>query len=337
MARPTASSIELPAAVVRNREKRDAGVDRPGPRLVDDHVLAGPGDDGVARPGEGAQGDLIGHGSRRDEQGRLLAGQQRVRLLQEVDGRILAVFVVAHFGLGHGPPHLGSRAGDGVRTQVDQHGATVRYNWRVTLDDAAGPPRAAGTELEVDRVFGTPAPGSDPLLAELANVALIAARAAAAVLAQGATRAPAGVETKTSVTDMVSDVDREAEAAVSRVLSDLRPSDGVLGEEGTSRQGTTDVRWVVDPLDGTTNFLFGIPQFAVSVAAEIGGSPVVGVVIHPSRDETWAAVEGWGARLNGLPCRVADGRSTLATALVATGIRLCGRSAGVASRPWRPS
>jgi myo-inositol-1(or 4)-monophosphatase len=189
----------------------------------------------------------------------------------------------------------------------------------VTLDDAAGPPRAAGTELEVDRVFGTPAPGSDPLLAELANVALIAARAAAAVLAQGATRAPAGVETKTSVTDMVSDVDREAEAAVSRVLSDLRPSDGVLGEEGTSRQGTTDVRWVVDPLDGTTNFLFGIPQFAVSVAAEIGGSPVVGVVIHPSRDETWAAVEGWGARLNGLPCRVADGRSTLATALVATG------------------
>jgi len=171
----------------------------------------------------------------------------------------------------------------------------------------------------LSQVFGVPPAGSDPLLADLASVALSAARAAAAVLKLGATRAPAGVETKTSATDMVSDVDREAEAAVSRVLSELRPNDGVLGEEGTARDGTTGIRWVVDPLDGTTNFLFGIPQFAVSVAAEVGGLSVVGVVTDPSRDETWAAVQGWGARLNGSPCRVAEGRSTLATALVGTG------------------
>ncbi|HET6917616.1 MAG TPA: inositol monophosphatase family protein, partial [Acidimicrobiales bacterium] len=90
-------------------------------------------------------------------------------------------------------------------------------------------------------------------------------------------------------------------------------------EEGTTSGGTTGVRWVVDPLDGTTNYLFGLPQFAVSVAAELDGETVVGVVIDPSRDETWAAARGWGARLNGKPIRVAAGRSTLATALLATG------------------
>jgi myo-inositol-1(or 4)-monophosphatase len=127
------------------------------------------------------------------------------------------------------------------------------------------------------------------------------------------------LETKTSATDMVSDVDREAEAAVSDVLSRMRPDDAVLGEEGTVRKGKTSVRWVVDPLDGTTNFLFGIPQFAVSVAAEIEGSPAVGVVVHPSHGEIWAARRGGGARLNGSPCRVASGRSSLPTALVATG------------------
>lgn len=76
---------------------------------------------------------------------------------------------------------------------------------------------------------------------------------------------------------------------------------------------------MVDPLDGTTNYLFGVPQFAVSVAAEVDGETAVGVVIDPSRAETWAAARGWGARRNGRRCAVASGRSTLATALVATG------------------
>jgi myo-inositol-1(or 4)-monophosphatase len=157
------------------------------------------------------------------------------------------------------------------------------------------------------------------LLSELADVALACAQAAAAVLARGLEEQPAAIDTKSSSTDMVSDVDRSAEAAVTRLLSERRPEDAVLGEEGTSRSGTTGVRWVVDPLDGTTNFLFGVPQFAVSVAAEVGGKTRVGIVVDPSRGETWAAVEGWGARRNGHPCRVAAGRSSLATALVATG------------------
>jgi myo-inositol-1(or 4)-monophosphatase len=194
--------------------------------------------------------------------------------------------------------------------------------------------------------FGPPPAGADPLLAELADVALACARAAASVLVAGLGSPARGVDTKTSATDMVSEVDRRSEAAVSEVLAARRPADAVLGEEGTTRAGSTGIRWVVDPLDGTTNFLFGIPQFAVSVAAESTGQPesteepespgvagstgaapktgaaaktLVGVVVDPSAGETWAAVRGWGAYRNGAPCRVAAGRSTLSTALVATG------------------
>jgi myo-inositol-1(or 4)-monophosphatase len=171
----------------------------------------------------------------------------------------------------------------------------------------------------VTEAFGPLPEGADPLLGELATVALTAARAATAVLVRPRTGPPAGLETKTSATDMVSDVDREAEAAVSDVLARMRPDDAVLGEEGTVRTGKTAVRWVVDPLDGTTNYLFGIPQFSVSVAAEVEGRPAVGVVVHPSHGETWTALRNGGARLNGAPCRVASGRSSLPTALVATG------------------
>jgi myo-inositol-1(or 4)-monophosphatase len=127
------------------------------------------------------------------------------------------------------------------------------------------------------------------------------------------------VETKISSTDMVSDVDRASETAVADILERLRPDDAVLAEEGTSRPGTTGVEWVVDPLDGTTNFLFGIPQFAVSIAAEIDHRPVAGVVIDPSRREVWAALAGGGAFRNGVRCAVPDGRSTIDTALCATG------------------
>lgn len=178
------------------------------------------------------------------------------------------------------------------------------------------------TPLTPDQAFGPAPAGHDPLLADLAAVALDAANAAARILSGGQAQAAAreSVDTKSSATDMVSDVDHAAEAAVAAVLGDRRPDDAVLGEEGTAREGTTGVRWVVDPLDGTTNFLFGIPQFAVSVAAESSaGETLVGVVIDPSRSETWAAVRGWGARRDGARCTVAHGRSTLATALVATG------------------
>jgi myo-inositol-1(or 4)-monophosphatase len=97
-----------------------------------------------------------------------------------------------------------------------------------------------------------------------------------------------------------------------------RPDDAVLGEEGGHASGTSGVRWVVDPLDGTTNYLYGYPSFAVSIAAESDGEMVVGVVHDPSRAETFTAMRGAGAFLNDRQLSVA-GPPTLATALVGTG------------------
>ena len=182
-----------------------------------------------------------------------------------------------------------------------------------------GPESPLFARIGVASAFGPPVAGGAALLDELAGVALEAARRAAAILLSGARRPAREVTTKVSDTDMVTDTDRASEEEVSRVIREQRPEDGVLAEEGTAWTGSSGVRWVVDPLDGTTNFLFGVPQFSVSIAAEIEGEGVVGIVIDPLRDETWAAVKGRGARLNGEPCSGAPGRSTLDTALVATG------------------
>jgi myo-inositol-1(or 4)-monophosphatase len=154
---------------------------------------------------------------------------------------------------------------------------------------------------------------------ELLAVATAAAAAAAAVIVAQVGRTGHLVTTKSSPTDLVSEVDRAAERAVVAVLTERRPDDAILAEEGTSRPGTTGVRWVIDPLDGTTNFLFGVPAFAVSVAAEFDGHGAVGVVIDPSRDETWLAVRGGGATLNGRALRLPGDPPSLATSLVATG------------------
>jgi myo-inositol-1(or 4)-monophosphatase len=102
-------------------------------------------------------------------------------------------------------------------------------------------------------------------------------------------------------------------------LRRARPGDAVLSEEGASHDGTTSVSWVADPLDGTTNFFFQVPAYSVSLAACYEGTPVVGVVVDPSRHETWSAAQGRGARCNDVACHVAGGRSQLATALVGTG------------------
>ncbi|HET6916176.1 MAG TPA: inositol monophosphatase family protein, partial [Acidimicrobiales bacterium] len=133
----------------------------------------------------------------------------------------------------------------------------------------------AGAARSAEDAFGPPPAGADQLVIELAATAFEAAVAAAGVLSRG-TAGELDVDTKSSATDMVSNVDLASEAAVAEVLATRRPDDAVLGEEGTTSGGTTGVRWVVDPLDGTTNYLFGLPQFAVSVAAELDGETVVG-------------------------------------------------------------
>jgi myo-inositol-1(or 4)-monophosphatase len=198
----------------------------------------------------------------------------------------------------------------------------VRYNLGMAEPEATGGREGANrlfVDLTADVAFGPPARDVDPLLRELASVALDAARAAATILVAAASGPVGGVATKTSDTDLVSDADRASEAAVSRIVRTMRPDDALVAEEGTSLGGGSGVRWLVDPLDGTTNFLFGVPQFCVSIAAEIEGEEVVGVVIDPLRDETWAAVKGGGSRCNGSPCAGAPGRSSLSTALIATG------------------
>lgn len=157
---------------------------------------------------------------------------------------------------------------------------------------------------------------SDPE-AELLDVAHEAARAAAAELLARFGHRQRGVRTKSGPTDLVSEADLAAEAAIRRVLGDRRPADAVLGEEGGA-SGDGALRWVIDPLDGTTNFLFGIPQFAVSVACEDRRGAVVGVVLDPVRQETFAASRSGKATLNGVGI-TASAQDDLATSLVATG------------------
>jgi len=124
---------------------------------------------------------------------------------------------------------------------------------------------------------------------------------------------------------MVSDADREAEQAIVALLRAERPDDGILGEEGASAGATSGRRWVVDPLDGTTNYLYRFPAWAVSVALEDADTPtlgaagaLVGVVHDPLRGETFAAVRGEGASRDGAAIAV-SGAERLDSALIGTG------------------
>jgi len=154
---------------------------------------------------------------------------------------------------------------------------------------------------------------------ELLAVALEAARAGAAELTARFGARQLDVRTKTSPTDPVSEADLAAEHAVRAVLAEHRPDDTVIGEEGGAVGGSSQLRWVVDPLDGTVNFLYEIPVFAVSVACEDDSGALAGVVIDPIRDECFATTRSTvGATLNGEPIK-ASHCSELATALVATG------------------
>jgi len=154
------------------------------------------------------------------------------------------------------------------------------------------------------------------LLAELAELAhAVAAQAAALLTRPGADLA---VSTKTSPTDVVTAMDTAAERLIRRLLAQARPDDAVVGEEGRDHAGSSGVRWVVDPIDGTVNYLYGLPGWSVSVGAQVDGVPAVGVVVVPGWSETFAAVAGQGATCNGerLAVRAAV---PLAEALVATG------------------
>ncbi len=125
-------------------------------------------------------------------------------------------------------------------------------------------------------------------------------------------------DTKSSPTDVVTAADRASESLLVEGIRRARPDDGLLGEEGASTPGSTGVRWVLDPIDGTVNYLYGIPQWCVSIGVEHKGEAVVGVVFDPSKDELWQGVRGAGSTLNGRSLRC-SAVSELAQALVATG------------------
>ncbi len=117
---------------------------------------------------------------------------------------------------------------------------------------------------------------------------------------------------------MVSDADRDAEVLIEEMLVGERPEDGLVAEEGAHNEGVSGRRWVVDPLDGTTNFLYGFPAWAVSIALEDGEGGAVGVVHDPVRDETFSAARGLGARLGDEQIEV-NAPGGLDSALIATG------------------
>ncbi|ADV68238.1 inositol monophosphatase family protein [Deinococcus maricopensis] len=150
------------------------------------------------------------------------------------------------------------------------------------------------------------------------DVAVRAARAAGAVHLAGLGRTHA-VQTKTTFSDLVTEVDAEAERVIRDLILQAHPDHAILGEEGGLVGEGADALWVVDPLDGTVNYAHGYPVFCASIALELRGERVAGAVYDPTRDELFTATRGGGAHLNGRPIRVSDTPELRSPALVSTG------------------
>lgn len=164
---------------------------------------------------------------------------------------------------------------------------------------------------------------------ELVAVAEQVAREAGELVHGGRPRTVTVAATKSSPQDVVTAMDTASEDLIRRRLAQLRPDDGVLGEEGGHVPGTSGVTWVVDPIDGTVNYLYGVPGFAVSIAAVTGPAGEVptprgwtalaGCVHGPALDETYTAARGAGAWANGERLALGDGAADLSVSLVGTG------------------
>ncbi|THA35441.1 inositol monophosphatase [Streptomyces sp. A1277] len=159
----------------------------------------------------------------------------------------------------------------------------------------------------------------------LLDLAMEAAELAGRLLRDGRPAHLGVAATKSSPVDVVTEMDIAAEKLITGYLAERRPYDGFLGEEGATAEGRSGVRWVIDPLDGTVNYLYGLPTWAVSIGVELHGERVAGVVAAPMRGETYHAVRGGGAYVTGgaygddpvrLRCRPA---APLDEALVSTG------------------
>jgi myo-inositol-1(or 4)-monophosphatase len=152
---------------------------------------------------------------------------------------------------------------------------------------------------------------------ELEQIAISVALQAASIVRAGWGSATS-VGTKSSATDVVTQTDLDAERLIRDLLIAATPGCGIVGEEGGTLRPESSLQWVVDPLDGTVNFLYGVPIFAVSIGAAVAGEFVAGAVIDVMRGEVFSAALGEGARLDGKPIRCSPA-ADLGTALVVTG------------------
>ena len=180
----------------------------------------------------------------------------------------------------------------------------------------------------------SPAPQSDPTPgaavpadpSALARLAAEIARSTGELIRDLREQGVDVAASKSSATDIVTVADRQAEEHVVAAIRAARPDDGILGEEGAGIAGTSGITWVVDPIDGTVNYAYGLPLYTVSIAATVadpaasadGRRAIAGAVHAPRLGELFEAFEGGGARLNGEPIRV-SGCEELGMALVATG------------------
>jgi len=158
--------------------------------------------------------------------------------------------------------------------------------------------------------------GQDPQ--DLLKLAVEVAEEAARLIVERRRGTITVADTKSTVTDVVTAVDRESEELIRARILQARPDDSFLGEEGDDVLGTSGVRWVVDPIDGTVNYLYDIPTYAVSIAVEYDGETVAGVVVDAPKGEVFTATKGGGAFVDGKPIRV-SGCTELSKALVGTG------------------
>lgn len=163
--------------------------------------------------------------------------------------------------------------------------------------------------------------------ADLRDLAARLARDAGEMALAGRRAGRVSATTKSSPTDMVTEFDRRSEKMICDGLAAARPHDAIVGEEGASRSGTSGLTWHIDPIDGTSNFYFDLPMWAVSIGVTDTDGPLAGAVFAPALGEMWAGARGLGATMNGSAISVRDNDS-LADAMVCTGY-----SYRVAERP----
>ncbi|MEO6124612.1 MAG: inositol monophosphatase family protein [Ilumatobacteraceae bacterium] len=157
-----------------------------------------------------------------------------------------------------------------------------------------------------------------PLGTELRELAADLARRAGLMIAAGRRTGAGDVDTKSSATDMVTEFDRRSEEMIVGEIRTARPDDGIIGEEGTADSGTSGVHWLIDPIDGTTNFFYGLAGYNVSIAACDEHGAFAAAVYVPATNEMFSAERGRGATVNGEPTRCST-TADLSSALVATG------------------